>query len=69
MSRSGAGRLEAGGETPSDRGEQGETQKGGDGENPPEPSRTHRGRVGPDPHGDGGASKHQRSGRAVETKA
>lgn len=66
---SGAGRVKACGQTAPDRGEQGKTQKGGNGEDPPEPSGAHRGRVGADPPGDRGPSTHQCSGLTVETEA
>lgn len=65
---SGPGRVEAGGEKAPYRGESGATQEGGDGENPPEPSGAHRGRVGADPVSDRGPPTHQRSGRPMETE-
>ena len=66
---SGAGRLKARGQAPADRGQPGEEEEGGDGEDAADAAGAQRQRVGPDSHGDGGPPPHQRPGRQLEAEA
>lgn len=67
--RSGAGRVEAGGQAASHRREPAAEEEGGDGADAADAAGAQHGGVGPHPQGDRGPPAHQRPGLQLEAEA